>query len=47
MLDSSYGVSNIVIVDDLEEKHVCNDEGNYVIVKRYNFDDENDTYLLH
>ena len=46
MLDFSYGASTTVIVDDLEEKHVCNDEQNYVIEKRYNYDNEYNTYLL-
>ena len=35
-----------MIVDDSEEINVCNDEGNYVIAKSYNCDDQNDTYLL-
>ena len=34
-----------MVVDDENEKHVCNDEGNYIIANTYNCD-ENDTYLL-
>jgi hypothetical protein len=46
ILKGAYDARNIMIVDDSKEKHVCNDEGNYVITKGYNCDDVNDTYLL-
>ena len=45
-LKGGYDARNTMIVDDLKQKHVCNDEGNYVITKYYNCDDVNDTYLL-
>ena len=35
-----------MIVNDSKEKHVCNDEGNYIITKEFSFDDVNDTFLL-
>lgn len=39
-------LSNTMIVNDLKDKHVCNDERNYIIAKGYTCDDVNDTYWL-
>jgi hypothetical protein len=35
-----------MIVENPKGTHVCNDEGNYVIIKNYNSYDVNDTYLI-
>jgi len=46
ILKGDYDARNTTIVDDSKENCVCNDEGNYVIIKGYNCDDVSDTYLL-
>ena len=46
ILMGDYYVRNTVIVDTSKDKHVCNDEGNYIITKGYICDDVNETYLL-
>jgi len=46
ILKGAYDYRNTVIIDSLKWKHMCNDEGNYVITKGYNCDYMNETYLL-
>lgn len=46
ILSSSYDTRNTMIVDDFKEKHVCNDEWNYIITKGNMCDDVNGTFLL-
>ena len=41
-----YDAPSTVIAYNSKEKHVSNDEGNYVITKGYNCDNVNDKYLL-
>jgi len=45
-LKGAYDAKNTLIVNNSKEKHVCNDERNYVITKGYNCDNVNQTYLL-
>ena len=42
----SYNDLTTIIVNDSFEKHTCNDEGNYNIVKGYSCDDVNYIFLL-
>ena len=46
MLKGGYDARNTMVVDDSKGKHACNDRGNYVIKKYYNYGDVNDIFLL-
>ena len=46
ILKGAYVSSNTMILDYLKEKHVCNDEGNCIIIESYTFHDVNETFLI-
>ena len=47
ILIDGYDATNIVIVNESNEKHVCNKEGNCSITKLYTCQGVNDTFFLY